>query len=281
MNALHERADYADTMELALYNTVLAGMSLTGKNFFYVNPLEVDPQIITVNPNYKHIKPARPPWFDCACCPANLARTIMGLGLYAYGKTLDALYVNLYCEGSAKDDGRELKISTTYPFGDTANLTVSGGKFAIYLRNPQAAPVHTVTINGQSVEFTTENGYIVLERNWQGDSIELTFDMQPRYVYCAGELQYNAGKAAVMRGPIVYCAEEIDNSALLGSYIFNDNVAISPAAMPEGLLPECVALSAPAYKLKHAPTGLYHTEKPTLESCSVQIMPYFLWAIRG
>jgi len=282
MNALRGSGAYADTMELALYNTVLAGMSLTGKNFFYVNPLEVDPKIIAGNPNYKHVKPVRPPWFDCACCPSNLARTIMGLGLYAYGKTLDALYVNLYCEGSAKDGQREITVHTAYPFGDTANITVSGGKFKLFLRNPQAAPVQSITVNGQMSEFSTENGYIVLEQNWQGDSIKLVFGMEPKYIYCAGEVQQNVGKAAVMRGPIVFCAEEVDNGPMLGSYVIYDSAPISPGDMPDELSMAGIdALTAPAYRYTHSTGSLYREEKPGLQPCSLRLIPYFLWANRG
>jgi DUF1680 family protein len=301
LNTLHANAKYADTMELALYNTVLAGMSLTGKNFFYVNPLEVEPKKIPFNPNYNHIKPERPKWFDCACCPSNLARTITGLGLYAYGRTTDALYINLYCEGSAKDGEREVKITTAYPFGDVATLTVSGGRFKLYLRNPSAAPIQSVTVDGKPIEFSflmessessensenlknTENGYIVIERDWQDDNIVINFEIQPKYIYCAGELQQNAGKAAVMRGPIVYCAEEVDNGQLLSSYILYAQPTISSTNMPDGLLSEsdCVALSVGAYKYKHSTgDGLYRAEKPELQPFLLRLIPYFLWANRG
>jgi len=281
MNVLHGKAEYADTMELALYNTVLAGMSLTGKNFFYVNPLEVDPKRSLSNPNYRHIRPVRPRWFACACCPANLARTIAGLGLYAYGTTSAGLYINLYCTGEAKDGKRKIEVNTEYPFGETANIAVSGGCFKLYLRNPGAAPIKSVKIGGHPIEITTENGYIVLERDWQGEEIELLFDMTPKYIYSAGEVQSNSGKAAIMSGPIVYCAEEIDNGPMLGSYILNDKEAITRTEMPERLLSVGTALLANAYKYNHLPGGLYRTEKPDLQPCTLRLIPYFLWANRG
>jgi len=282
MNILRGKADYADTMELALYNTVLAGMSLTGKEFFYVNPLEVEPKKIPLNPNYKHVKPERPKWFDCACCPSNLARTVMGLGLYAYGSTDTGLYVNLYCQGEARDGKRQVEVTTAYPFGDTATLTVHGGEYSLYLRNPQYAPVKTLTIDGKPEAIQTENGYIVLNRNFQGNKIELTFDMTPGYVYCAGELQYNTGKAAVMSGPIVYCAEEVDNGPLLSGYVLDDNQPISRADMPRELsLAGISALAAPAYRYEHNTGDLYSKEKPGLQPCNVRLIPYFLWANRG
>ncbi|MCL1863705.1 MAG: glycoside hydrolase family 127 protein [Defluviitaleaceae bacterium] len=281
MNAMYGDAKYADTMEIALYNTVLAGISLDGKGFFYVNPLEVEPKKVENNPNYKHIKPVRPKWFDCACCPSNLARTVMGLGLYAYGKTDEGLYVNLYCEGSAKDGMREINVSTSYPFGDTATLTVQGGSFDVYLRNPQAAPVKSVKINGRPMDVKTENGYMVVTRDWKNDTIEIIFDMAPRYIYSVADVQVNAGKAAVMRGPIVYCAEQVDNGELLSRYVLDDNAPLTEVKMPQGLLAEGVALQTKAYSYDNKQTTLYGTTKPTLQPCDLKLIPYFMWANRG
>ena len=281
MNILHGKADYADTMELALYNTVLAGISLAGTEFFYVNPLEVDPKKIPHNPTFKHVKPVRQKWFDCSCCPSNLARTVMGLGLYAYARDDDGMYVNLYCEGDAKDGTRKITIQTAYPFGDTAVITASGGKYKLHLRNPKFAKVQSVKIAGQSVEFTTENGYIVLERDWNGEQVKIRFDLKPRYQYSAGEVQNNVGKAAITRGAIVYCAEEIDNEPLLGSYILNDKSMPTEAKMPDGLLPEGIALTAHAYKYQHKPGGLYRAEKPERQPKNITLIPYFMWANRG
>jgi len=280
MNILDGKVEYGDVMELALYNTVLAGISLAGTEFFYVNPLEVEPGKLPHNPNFNHVKPVRQKWFDCSCCPTNLARTVVGLGLYAYARTDEALYINLYCEGEAKDGARLLDVKTCYPYGDSANITVSGGNFKLYLRNPQAAPITTLMINNTPCDVTMENGYIVLEREWQGDLITIKFDMTPKYIYSALQVQNNIGKAAVMRGPIVYCAEEVDNTPLLGAYVLGDEKQISAAIPPEGLLPESPALTLPAMKYRGA-DALYSTQKPTLEPCELKLIPYFQWANRG
>ncbi|MCL2852941.1 MAG: glycoside hydrolase family 127 protein [Defluviitaleaceae bacterium] len=281
MNALYGDARYADVMERALYNTVLAGISLSGTEFFYVNPLETEPRKIPHNPNYEHIKPVRQKWFDCACCPSNLARTVMGLGGYAYGKTKDALYVNLYCEGSARDGSRGINIYTQYPFENTATLIISGGKFDLYLRNPETAPIQTISINNEPVSPREEKGYIVLEREWQGDTIFIRFDMQPKLIYCANEVQHNIGKAAVTRGPIVYCIEQADNGTLLGSYLLDENAPITVAKPPDGIPAEAVALESSAFKYEQAGTELYTSAKPALKPCGITLIPYFLWANRG
>jgi len=281
MNVLNGGAEYIDVMERALYNTVLAGMSLAGTEFYYVNPLEVDPVKSAGSHNYRHVKPVRQKWFACACCPANLARTVMGLGLYAYAADDDGVYVNLYCQGEAKNGQRKVEVETAYPFGNTANITVTGGRFKLHLRNPQMAPIHTLTINDENAEIYLENGYIVIERDWQGDKLCIQFDMTPRHFYSDVKVQSNVGKAAVMRGPIVYCMEEVDNGPLLGSYVLGDEAGLKEAAIPKGLLPEGVALSGPGYKYKQAADGLYGTAKPTLEPSEITLIPYFMWANRG
>ena len=281
MNILRGKGEYADVMELALYNTVLAGISLAGTEFYYVNPLEVEPEKIKHSHIHNHVKPVRQKWFDCACCPSNLARTIMGLGLYAYAHTNDSLYVNLYCEGSADDNGRKIEVHTMYPFENTANIKASGGRYKLYLRNPGYAPATCLKINNEVCEITTQDGYIIIERNWVGDEISLEFDMKARYVYSALEVQNNIGKAAVMRGPIVYCAEEADNTKLLGAYALDAKADILAATPPEGLLPEPVALKTTALRYSAVSNGLYTTQKPELQPTELKMIPYFEWANRG
>lgn len=281
MNVLRGEARFVDVMELALYNTVLAAMSLSGTEFFYVNPLEVEPKKHPFHPGYRHAKTKRQKWFSCACCPANLARTIAGIGLYAYAACENGLYVNLYCEGEAKDEGRKVAVKTSYPFGDFAKICVSGGVFKLYLRNPGSAPVCGLKINGQAADFVEDKGYIVLERDWRGDEVEIRFDLKPRFVYSAGEVQNNAGKAAVARGPVVFCVEEVDNGPLLGSLVLGDEDDVKFAAVPEGLLEGTVALRVSGWRMRHGDGGLYRGFKPTLEACEFIMIPYFEWANRG
>lgn len=96
---------YADVMERALYNTVLGGMALDGKHFFYVNPLEVHPKTLSFNHIYDHVKPVRQRWFGCACCPPNIARVLTSLGHYIYTVRPDALLINLYCGERRRHSG--------------------------------------------------------------------------------------------------------------------------------------------------------------------------------
>jgi len=281
MNALHHDARYADTMERALYNTVLAGISLTGTEFFYVNPLEAEPKKFANNPLYTHVKPVRQKWFDCSCCPTNIARTVMSIGSYAYAASDDGLYVNLYCSGSAKDGERRIEVCTEYPYNGEVAITVNGGRFKLSLRDPEYAPVRSLSINGQIQDFHKENGYITLERNWCGEIIKLELDMEPKRVYCTPKLQNNIGKAAVMRGPLVYCMEQADNGEMLGSYSLPACVEFRQFQTPSELPAEAVALEAQACKYQSTKDMLYSETPPALEAALIKLIPYYLWANRG
>ena len=103
---------------------------------------------------------------------------VMGLGLYAYGRTGGGLYANLYCEGGAADSECKIKVSAEYPFGDAAKLEVSGGSFKLHLRNPETALIVSLKINGEAVRPQTQDGYIAIERDWNSDDIVICFDMR-------------------------------------------------------------------------------------------------------
>ena len=119
---------YGDIMEKAFYNTVLAGMQLDGKRFFYVNPLEVIPGISGIAATHWHDKPQRPEWFACACCPPNVARTVAAFGTYAYGEGDDTAYCHLYAAGEVDFSfGMKLRCETDFPHGFTVRYTVSEG----------------------------------------------------------------------------------------------------------------------------------------------------------
>jgi DUF1680 family protein len=281
MNALTGEARYAEIMELALYNRVLAGISLSGTEFFYANPQECEPERIANNPALSHIKTVRQKWFDCSCCPTNIARTIMGLGAYAYGLSEDGLYVNLYVGGKAKAKNLTLEVETDYPYGDDATITVRGGRGRLYLRNPESSPVVSLKLNGETLPIKAENGYIVLERDWNGETLRLTFDMTPRLVYSSPKVQGNVGKAAVKRGPLVYCAEDTDNESTLGRILLPQNVRFSLGPAPQALPENTVTLETPVYRYYSKSDRLHSAEPPSFIGAAVALVPYFLWGNRG
>ncbi|MCL2703798.1 MAG: glycoside hydrolase family 127 protein [Defluviitaleaceae bacterium] len=281
MAMLHGNAGYMDVCERALLNTVLAGMSLSGTEFYYVNPLETEPRRIAGNLSLSHVKPVRQKWFDCSCCPTNVARTILNLGEYLFGMSEEGLYINLYCSAEAAGGERRVKVQTDYPYGNEVSIKAWGGRYKLFFRNPENAPVLSVSVNGKNRGFTTENGYIVLKEEWDGCEIKLTLDMKPKLVYTSLNAQRDIGKAAIMRGPLVYCAEEADNGPGLGSFLLQNAACLTEIAAPDGLPAETVALTAPVLKYKTQTKTLYSSNAPELEDAKLNLIPYFLWANRG
>lgn len=173
MARLTRDAKYIDTMERALYNTVRAGISMTGDRYFYVNPLEVWPASCMDSTSRSHVKAVRQKWFDVACCPTNAARTFASLGQYIYTVDGQCLYINLFISGEADIDinGHKvhIKIDTDYP--RTGNVKIctkgDGSSFALCIRHPAFAEDFCVKMNGELVSsLPKENpNTSVLERN--------------------------------------------------------------------------------------------------------------------
>lgn len=212
-------SQYADVMERALYNTVLGGMALDGKHFFYVNPLEVHPKSLKFNHIYDHVKPVRQRWFGCACCPPNIARVLTSLGHYIYTPHAEALYINLYIGNHAEipvgDKTLRLCISGNYPWQEQVKITIDSSmpiKHTLALRLPDWCDNPQVTLNGVAVSRDVRKGYLHIHHRWQeGDTLLLTLPMPVRRVYGNPLVRHQAGQVAVQRGPLVYCLEQADN----------------------------------------------------------------------
>jgi DUF1680 family protein len=205
----------------------------------------------------------------------------MGLGMYIYAKSSEGLYVNLYCSGSARDGKRCITVKTDYPYGGETTIVAKGGSYKLFLRSPQWAPILSVEIDGQQQAFKPENGYIALEKNWNGQTVKLSFDMNPKIIYTSPEVQNNNGMAAVLRGPLVYCLEEVDNGRLLGSILMPHNVSLQESTLPDGLPQEAIALESKAYRFISKEDNLHSTTRPEIEKTKLKWIPYYLWANRG
>ncbi|MCT6900852.1 MAG: glycoside hydrolase family 127 protein, partial [Bifidobacterium sp.] len=235
MLQLEPRSEYADVVELALYNTVLDGMAMDGKSFFYGNPLEVRPQTKwNKDPRYRYVPIVRKRWFGCACCPPNLARLVESVQDYAYTLAEDGstLFVHLYIGGRIQAALREgsiaLRVQSELPWKGRIRLQVEAsvdGQTTLALRLPSwaggeaatdAVTVHTGQGPSDAISRRVDQGYLYLSGLWkQGDRIDIDFDMPVRAVAANPLVSQDAGKVAVTRGPIVYCAEERDNGANL------------------------------------------------------------------
>ena len=279
--------EYADVMEQALYNTVLGGMALDGKSFFYVNPLEVLPEACHRDERKFHVKPVRQKWFGCACCPPNLARLISSLPAYAYTENEDTLFAHLFVGGTVcKDMGikAEFEVVSEYPWGDRITYKYIGEESAdvkLAVRIPGWCGDWGIDAGGKKVEVS--NGYAYIVGTWsKGDVAEVTLSIKPRVLTADQRIRENVGKVAVMRGPVVYCMEEKDNTADLHLYRIcpESSMKESKVVIDGRTLP---ALVAQGKKQKAVQAdGIYQSYKtPEYEDVEITLIPYYAWANRG
>jgi DUF1680 family protein len=275
---------FADLIELILYNAILPGISLDGQSYFYQNPLADEGT---------H---RRRPWFRCACCPPNVARMLTSLPGYFYGTSQNEIWVHLFAEGSADIgiDGGVVRLSqrTRYPWDGDVEIEVAGkGQFALMVRIPAwTGNGHSVEVNGQPVQDTPPAGsYAAIERAWRpGDVVRLRLPMDVRRLECHPYVSENAGRVALMRGPVLYCIEEADNPGLdPRDLVLPVDAAFRPHFKRE-LLGGVVTLSTQAEPVAPGDSWkerLYRPLSPAKSGSEagrreVTAIPYFGWANR-
>ena len=286
-------SQYADVMERALYNTVLGGMALDGKHFFYVNPLEVHPKSLKFNHIYDHVKPVRQRWFGCACCPPNIARVLTSLGHYIYTPHGDVLYINLYVGNSVEipvgNEALRLRISGNYPWQEQVKIVIDSSSpvnHTLALRLPDWCDKPQVTLNGAPVTQDVRKGYLHISHLWQeGDTLQLTLPMPVRRIYGNPLVRHQAGQVAVQRGPLVYCLEQADNGEQLHNLQLPRDARFS-AVEGKGIFARKILLQAPGYKQTAEDAenqALWHYDRaPSSRQPQVlTFIPWFSWANRG
>jgi DUF1680 family protein len=302
-------AKYVDVLERALYNGVIAGVSLSGDKFFYDNPLAS---------NGYH---EREEWFGCACCPGNITRFIPSVPGYAYAVAHNgashAIHVNLYVEGNAllhlEDDVVEIIQRTEYPWNGDVELNINplttSMRFALKLRIPEwatgkpvpsdlysyadgAKPDISLTVNNEKTAVKAVSGYAVIEREWQaGDKVCLHLDMPVRRVQACPQVEYDRGLLAMERGPVVYALEGLDQQTQDADrkpeennripedndYVFDivipKDAAIEATYRPD-LLNGIMLLQGEAYRVIKG-------EKGENEQINFKAIPYSVWNNRG
>ena len=305
------KAKYADVMERALYNGILSGMALDGKSFFYVNPLEVNPESCHKDERKFHVKPVRQKWFGCACCPPNIARLLSSIGSYAYTENEDTLFVHLYMGSiltkKIKDQDVDVQIQSGFPWNGKLKITVraKGTDFKLALRVPGWCDSFTLQYDGQTLHGLTDkdadasvvdfkrierkDGYLYISGfNQEEETITLDFPMEPQWIVANPAVREDAGKVALQRGPIVYCLEERDNGADLHL------LSVDPTKQPVPFNmkiqeEEVIALKAQGQRViqdSSDPDGgqsaLYaEYYVPEKESIELVYVPYYTWANRG
>ncbi len=270
------KGEYADVMERAFYNTVLAGMQLDGKRFFYVNPLEVNPGISGIAVTHKHDLPVRPKWYQCACCPPNVARLIESFGKYAYGENESTSFCHMIASGKVVfKNGMTLECETDYPHGMNVKYTVKGnGKLAVHI--PGWSKDFSVAVNGGQVHPGLDNGYIFIDIN--GTSvIEIKLDDEPHFVYASSRIPRAAGMVSLRRGPLVYCFEGVDNGSVKTLRIDRDYAPVVSSYSTEL---QADTLSVKAVR-ENDSEELYSDVPPAVTPCEATAVPYYTWGNRG
>lgn len=230
MNQFTGDSKYVDVLERSMYNGALAGVSLAGDRFFYVNPLES---------NGDHHRQA---WYGCACCPSQISRFLPSIGNYIYGTSAKALWVNLYIGNETRfTDGNQevtIKQETDYPWSGEVRLTVSSSRPVekeLRLRIPGWCKNYSVAVNGQVREMPEEKGYAVISSWTSGDEITLNMEMPVEMVAADPRVKQDVGKRAVQRGPLVYCIEEADNAKGFGELSLSSSTSFEVKDAPEML----------------------------------------------
>ncbi|MEY8354810.1 beta-L-arabinofuranosidase domain-containing protein [Lachnospiraceae bacterium 54-53] len=291
MFRLTKDGKYTDIVEKALYNTLLAGIALDGKHFFYVNPLEVVPEIAEKNPTLRHVKTTRQLWFGVACCPPNIARTLASLGNYLYAADQNTIYVNLFISSRIETDlafGRvRLELSSDYPVKGDVTLKVTPGEdgkeFTIAVRKPSYSAGAEVSVNGIKEDICLKKGYMYLTRKWKaGDEVTAVFDVPFRFVRCNPRVRDNIGKVCLMKGPMVYCLEEADNGRYLASCVIESSVPpreVFDDSLLGGTL--CAGLEGKRIDYSKVRESLYESGSPSYIESAFKAIPYCCWNNRG
>ena len=287
-------AKYADIVEMALYNSVLSGVSLDGKKYFYTNPLRISADL----PYTLRWPKERTEYISCFCCPPNTLRTICQAQNYAYTVSEDALWCHLYGANTLNTEiagiGKvAITQSTDYPWDGAVKLTINEiprkaakKAFTVNLRVPQWCDNATLTVNGQPVEGSwAPNTYASVNRIWKkGDQIEWMMDMPVKLLEAHPLAEEIRNQVVVKRGPLVYCLEnlDIDDNKRIDDVLIPANIQLTPRKiMIEGS--PIVALDGVARLANNDSWDgvLYREVSKADKEVGIRLIPYYAWGNRG
>jgi uncharacterized protein len=272
---------YADVIERGLYNGFLSSISLEGDRFFYENPL--------ASRGNHH----RESWFECPCCPPNVARTLASLGQYFYSTGANSAWVHLYAQGTVhlKVAGCDVRLRqvTKYPWNGEVKFEMGVDHpqtFTLYLRLPGWCENWNLRINGVPVIdlHPQANGYLAIEREWLPDDIVVyEMEMPVQTVWAHPAVRYLQGRMAIQRGPIVYCLEGVDHGK-----IALDRIALGPRQISSGefgveyvdnLLGGICILRGQGTLVDEQGWDrmLYRHEQPSSKPVDIMAIPYYAW----
>ena len=273
-------ARYLDVLERTLYNGLISGIGLDGCSFFYTNPLESDGRF------------ERAGWFQCSCCPGNVARFLPAMKQYIWSETATGVNLNLFIGSEARlktpAGEAEIGLETSYPRSGDIKLTIlpenNSGRFTLGIRIPSwtgDAPMEgglysyltpatgkvVVRINGKRIKTPVIKGFALLDREWKmGDVVQVSLPVEPRFIVARDEVEANRGRVALGTGPIVWCLEEADNGPIR-------EVIVDPSVKPEYVFEQVQPRDLAT--LTFPVTGTDGTVR------EAKAVPYYSWANRG
>ena len=283
----HGHAKYIDVLERTIYNAFLPGISISGDRFFYRNPIASNGA-------------ERPDWYQCACCPANVARFVPSIGRYFYAVMGNAIYVNLYAASMTKVELGSgtvgLEQTTDYPWDGRVDIAVKPGKpraFNLLVRIPgwarnEVMPHHlytyankpeaswTLLVNGEKLAAKALNGYAIIKRTWKdGDVVTLDLPMPVRRVKADKRVKANKDMIAIERGPIVYCFEAKDNGGLLTDIALDESAEFTTEHR-KTMLGGITVIKGKAPRMRKSAKG-----ELSARTTPVTAIPFYAWAHRG
>lgn len=296
MFMLHGDSKYIDVLEKILYNGLISGVGLDGKSFFYTNAMQIKNDF-----THPSMEPERSGWFPCSCCPTNLVRLLPSVPGYVYAQKDDKLFVNLFINSNATlkilDNDIALGQQNNYPWSGDLKFVVNPKKpaeFSMLVRIPgwargQAIPSNLyayqnymraqvpITINGEVVNYTMENGYAVIKRKWKkGDVLQVQLPMNVERVVANEKIKSDIGKVALQRGPVMYCAEWVDNNGKAANIVMPAGTLFTTEFNP-GLLNgiELIKGTVPIIQVAADGKSVQTISQP------FTAIPYYAWANRG
>lgn len=289
-------ARFTDWLERTLYNGFLAGVALSGDEYFYINPLassgkdETDPWY----PWAWRASPRRLPWYECTCCPPNAQRFLASLPIYFYSTSAEGLWVHLFDNNTMEwrlPDGSTVTVvqQTDYPWSGNVRLKIasdSSQPFALFVRIPGWAEQATATLNGSPVANVQPGAYLQLNRLWRDDTLELNFDMPVELTVTNQFLASNRGQVAIRRGPLVYCLESVDHEGQDARYLIAREESIYQPRHEPDLLGGVTTITTDGLKCascQDEPLYLSLTQQAerVYEPTPLKFIPYYAWANRG
>lgn len=271
---------YADLMEKVLYNAFLVGVSLDGRKYFYNNPLE------------SKGGDAREEWYECACCPPNIARLLASLNRYIYLWDVSLLVINLYIQSTLDTHlitGERfcLHQETNYPWDGNVKFTIEverPAKIRLLFRIPGWCPSYQLIVNKTPVELLLDKGYAVIEQTWNtGDCVELNMEMPVERVTAHPAVLQDAGRIALQRGPLVYCLEDVDHEITVDQILLPSNAPFEEHFVDD-LLGGIMVIGGTALKpdLKDWNNLLYRPKSlaPEYKNTPIRAIPYYSWGNR-